>query len=151
MANWSILLIDNNYWNIYTSKLVLVLKDNNSLYCPATATLNVNKLEVDRLNTALLKLDKHRVFSSSPFVHFTCWTLYSVISHGAYRAHGAQSSLPQNYTLSLLVLITPVHWNKANQAIYYRQAFAASILRPLHQVYEKMFIELMERPQYGGR
>ena len=34
------------------------------------------------------------------------------------------------------VLITPERGNKVNKAIYSRQAFTASILRPLHQVYE---------------
>ena len=40
----------------------------------------------------------------------------------------------------IYVLITDVCWNEVTIAIYYRQAFIASILRLLHQVYEKMSI-----------
>ena len=36
------------------------------------------------------------------------------------------------------VLMTPVCGNKMNIAIYNRQAFAASLLKLLHQVYEKI-------------
>ena len=48
------------------------------------------------------------------------------------------------------ILITPVCWNKANQAVYYRQAFTASILRLLHQVYEKMLNYINKMCTYQG-
>ena len=44
-----------------------------------------------------------------------------------------------------------IFWNEVCNCIYCWQAFAASILWELHQVFEYLLLDLVKQSQYGGR